>query len=561
VRGFQDPSGVHSVAMPLHDALPPPGFLSHFLTWLAVVAGWAASAVWVERDARRRFGRAQPWKGVFVALGCGLAYAGFSSGILLVEAIGWLTGLAVSAYAGMFLIVDSEVLGDGPAAVVRRFLRDLIYQLKMIPKTSPSSGGTTASRRSVVLLKKDGGIYGGRDASGLDYDTSQAVSTVKEMLADAIACRATDVHVEPRASEIQIRFRVDGLLQPDRTIDHATGRAVVSAIKVLADMDIAERRLPQDGTFAVVAGEQRFEVRVGSIPGKHGEKLAIRLLDPGGGVLRGGLGELGFRDTVLEKVRGIVNRPYGMLIVCGPTGSGKTTTAYGAISEIDSFVRNIVTIEDPVEYQLENVSQTAVNQAAGLSFSSVLRSVLRQDPDVILVGEIRDKETAEIAMQAALTGHFVFTTLHANDAPTTVARLIEIGIDATMIQSAVTAVLAQRLLRVLCTNCRVKYTPSPEEYRRYGIPEDRIKRLYRSAPSGCHECNGRGYRGRTGVYELMVMGNEVRQLLVGRPSEAVIRAAAERQGMKTLRREAVYKAAMGITSLEEVDRAVGEIGG
>ena len=278
-------------------------------------------------------------------------------------------------------------------------------------------------------------------------------------------------------------------------------------------------------------------------------------------MLRGGLGELGFRDVTLEKVREIVNRPYGMLIVCGPTGSGKTTTAYGAIGELDGFIRNIVTIEDPVEYQLDNVSQTAINKAAGLTFASILRSVLRQDPDVILVGEIRDKETAEIAMQAALTGHFVFTTLHANDAPTTVARLIEIGIDATMIQSAVTAVLAQRLLRMLCTTCRVKYTPALEELRRYGIPEEKVKRLYRANPKGCEACNGRGYRGRTGVYELMVMGNEVRALLVGRPSEAAIRAAAEREGLKTLRREAVYKALMGVTSLEEVDRGVGGAGG
>lgn len=547
--------------MPLLDSLPPPGFLSHFLTWLVVVAGWAAAAVWVDRDARRRYGRSQPWKGLFAALGCGLAYAGFSSGIFWVEAIGWLTGLVVASYATLFFVAERDSTGDGLGAAVQRFLQDVSQRLQMGSPAGGPGGGSKGSRASVVLLKKDGGIYGGRDASGLDYDTSQAVSTVKDVLADAIGCRATDVHIEPRASEIQLRFRVDGLLQPSRTIDHATGRAVVSAIKVLSDMDIAERRLPQDGAFAVVAGQQRFEVRVGSIPGKYGEKLAIRLLDPGGGVLRGGLGDLGFRDSMLEKVRGIVNRPYGMLIVCGPTGSGKTTTAYGAISEIDSLVRNIVTIEDPVEYQLDNVSQTAVNQAAGLTFSSILRSVLRQDPDVILVGEIRDKETAEIAMQAALTGHFVFTTLHANDAPTTVARLIEIGIDATMIQSAVTAVLAQRLVRVLCDKCRVKYTPSPDEYRRYGIPEDRIKRLYRASPSGCPECSGRGYRGRTGVYELMLMGSEVRQLLVGRPSEAAIRAAAERQGMKALRREAIHKAAMGITSLEEVDRAVGEVGG
>ena len=543
------------------ELLPPPGFVSLALWWGMVAMGWTAATAWIDRDARQRFGDSRPWKEAFVALGCLLAYCAFFTGLWFVEGIAWLIALLAAAYVAMQTATVGE-WGRGPMAIVRRLLRDVAQAIGMDPSAaSPvpvSRNGIPG--RSVVLLKKEGGVYGSRDASGLDKETSKAISTVKDVLGDAIDCRATDIHMEPRASEVQLRFRVDGLLQQDRMIDHATGRAVVSAIKVLADMDIAERRLPQDGTFAVLAGEQRFEVRVGSIPGKHGEKLAIRLLDPGGGVLRGGLGDLGFRDAILPQVREIVNRPYGMFIVCGPTGSGKTTTAYGAISEIDGFVRNIVTIEDPVEYQLDNVSQTAVNNAAGLTFPKILRSVLRQDPDVILVGEIRDKETAEIAMQAALTGHFVFTTLHANDAPTTVARLIEIGIDATMIQSAVTAVLAQRLLRVLCSSCKVKYAPTPDELRRYGIPGDKVKRLYRANPNGCKDCNGRGYRGRTGVYELMLMGSEIRQLLVGRPSEATIRAAAERQGMKTLRREAIYKVVMGVTSLEEVDRGVGGVG-
>jgi len=429
-------------------------------------------------------------------------------------------------------------LSDRLAAQIERFLRGIGCALGMNSKGVPGrideSGG---AGWSIVLLKKHGGVYSSRDGSGLDEETSKAISTVKDLLGDAIDGRATDIHMETRASEVQLRFRVDGLLQQDRTIDHRTGRAVVSAIKVLADMDIAERRLPQDGTFDVLAGEQRFEVRVGSIPGKYGEKLAIRLLDPDGGVLRGGLSELGFRDSILPKVREIVNRPYGMLIVCGPAGHGKTTTVYGAISEIDGIARTNLTIRDSADLSLPDVPQ--------------------RNPDVILVGEIRDKETAEIAMQAALTGHFVFTTLHANDAPTTVARLIEIGIDATMIQSAVTAVLAQRLLRVLCKSCRVAYAPTAEELQRYGLPPDKVKKLYRvNTLKTCESCNGAGYRGRTGVYELMMMGDEIRALLVGRPSEAAIRAAAKSQGMKTLFREALHKAAIGITSLEEVDRVI-----
>jgi len=284
--------------------------------------------------------------------------------------------------------------------------------------------------------------------------------------------------------------------------------------------------------------------------------VALRLLDPSGAILNAGLGGLGLRPSTLQTLRSVVHRSHGMLIVCGPTGSGKTTTVYAGLSEIDGLVRNIVTIEDPIEYQLENVSQTAVNTAAELTFATILRAVLRQDPDVILVGEIRDKETAEIAMQAALTGHFVFTTLHSNDAPTTVTRLLDIGIDASLIQSAVTAILAQRLVRTLCTDCRVAYAPSPEELRRYGLPADKVPRLFRA--KGCAACGQSGYRGRTGIYELMLVDGAIRALLVGRPSLEGIRAAAAKQGMKTLRVSALHKAVEGLTTLDEVDRVVPE---
>jgi len=241
-----------------------------------------------------------------------------------------------------------------------------------------------------------------------------------------------------------------------------------------------------------------------------------------------------------------------MLIVCGPTGSGKTTTLYGALGEIDVFSRNIVTIEDPIEYRLDNISQTAVNNAADLTFAAILRSVLRQDPDVILVGEIRDKETAEIAMQAALTGHFVFTTLHANDTATTVTRLLDIGIDTTLIQSAVTAVLAQRLVRVLCPKCKEAYKPAPEFLKKCGFHPDKVQVLYKE--KGCPECNGTGFRGRTGVHELLVFDNSIRELLVGRPSIQAIRTAARQAGMKSLQDSGLQKVAAGITSVNEIIR-------
>ena len=483
--------------MSLESVLPPSGFAWRAAGWLFVVVGWAAATVWIDRDARQRYGRSKPWLQLLVGLGCCLVWGSAMWGMWAVEAIGWLMAMFVASYTAMRTAMSRE-WRQGPLGAAMQVLKDAAHVIGMHPdelnrRPLVNVGG---AGRTIMLLKKDGTVYGGREVKRLDKTSSRAVACVKEVIGDAIACGATDIHMEPRSAEVNFRFRVDGLLQQDRTIDPGEGKAVVSTIKVLSDMDIAERRIPQDGTFSVVCGSERYELRVNSTPGKFGEKLAIRLLDPGGRVLKDGLGGLGFRDKTLTKIRELVHRPYGMVVVCGPTGSCKTTTSCAAISEMDGLTRNIITIEDPIEYQLDNVTQIAVNTAAGLTFASILRSVLRQDPDVILVGEIRDQETAEIAMQAALTGHLVITTLHANDAPTTIARLIEIGIDATLMQSALTAVVAQRLLRALCPDCKVKYKPSREELERHGLPASKVQRLYRANPQGCSECGGRGYRGR-----------------------------------------------------------------
>ncbi|MFM8378692.1 MAG: GspE/PulE family protein, partial [Planctomycetia bacterium] len=407
---------------------------------------------------------------------------------------------------------------------------------------------------TLVLLKKDGRPFDGRDAGQrVDSETSEAITSVQRILTKAIHLRATDVHLEPKTGEdVLVRYRIDGIMQNAGSVAGAAGRATISALKVLGDMDIAERRRPQDGTFAVVFDGHKFDIRAASGPTNFGEKIALRLLDADGGIVKQGLDSFGMGTTVLAKLREIIHRPHGMLIVCGPTGSGKTTTLYGALGEIDVFSRNIVTIEDPIEYRLDNISQTAINVAADLTFAKILRSVLRQDPDVILVGEIRDKETAEIAMQAALTGHFVFTTLHANDTATTVTRLLDIGIDTTLIQSAVTAVLGQRLVRVLCDKCKEPYKPTPEFLTSAGIPADKVNVFYKE--KGCPACNGTGYRGRTGVHELMVVDKSIRDLLVGRPSIQAIRTAARKGGMRSLQEAGLQKVIAGITSVNEVVR-------
>jgi type II secretory ATPase GspE/PulE/Tfp pilus assembly ATPase PilB-like protein len=528
--------------------------------WIVLAVAWAAFCIWVEEDAAEIIGEPLPWTLGSVVAGALLFLVTYQYGL---------------GYLPLFLVVlPAAALGyvvyrDSQAAstrtiLSRRFARELVLAaarkigaeeavMAWFRADHGPSGGHADT--GVILLKKDGSLVDGQSGKNLDRETSRAVKTVQQIFEKAIEMRATDVHLEPKAGEeVQVRCRIDGIMQNIATLQGATGKAAISAIKVCADMDIAERRRPQDGAFAVLKQTKKFDVRAATGPTNFGEKMVLRLLDADGGVLKAGLASLGMRESMLKSLQSIIHQPHGMLIVCGPTGSGKTTTLYVALGEIDVLSRNIVTIEDPIEYRLENISQTAVNPAADLTFAKILRSVLRQDPDVILVGEIRDKETAEIAMQAALTGHFVFTTLHANDTATTVTRLLDIGIETSLIQSAVTAVLAQRLVRVLCQKCKEPY-PAPEDFRqKVGAPPDKEITIYREKDKGCPACHGTGYKGRTGVHELLVFNNEVRELLVGHPSIQAIRNAARKAGMRTLQESGIAKVLAGITSINEIMR-------
>ena len=527
--------------------------------WLANAVAWVAAAIWVEHDARSVFGRSLPWKTLFSVLGATLFLGTYQLGAVALPFA--MAGLALAVFAYILIresqaaasqrLIPVAAIGDSLQWAIRTTgLESLVQRLR---GTQGIAWGIAAGGPSVVLLKKDGSVYGAEKTRGVDQELSRAIIASQGIIGDAVAKRATDLHFEPKTGhDIQVRYRIDGMMQTMHTLPAEVGRAIISALKVVGDMDIAEKRRPQDGTFAVLAEDRKFDVRAASGPTNFGEKIALRLLDAGGGIVKGGLTGLGMRDSLVQSLRGIIHRAHGMLIVCGPTGSGKTTTVYGALSEIDVLTRNIVTIEDPIEYRLDNISQTAVNNAADLTFAKILRSTLRQDPDVILVGEVRDKETAEIAMQAALTGHFVFTTLHANDTATTVTRLLDIGIDATLIQSAVTAVLAQRLVRLLCPACKEAYRPPESLLLRLGLPPDKVPVLYKEV--GCPECQGTGFRGRTGVYELMVFDTAIRNLLVGRPSIEAIRETARKNGMRTLLRSALVKACEGVTSIGEAER-------
>ena len=527
------------------------------VAWVILATAWAAFCIWVDTDYQEILGDDFPWSLPFVAAGAVFFFITYQYGLGMLPL--FLVALPAS-FVGYVAYRDTKAPSTRKM-FTQRFARKMMFLVatkmgmqKSFEKWFPAGHiGGRETDISVVILKKDGSPVDGQGSDGLDREASRAIKTVQQIFEKAIGMRSTDIHLEPKAAEeLTVRCRIDGIMQNVSTLKGSAAKAVVSAIKVCANMDIAERRRPQDGTFALLKGGHKFDVRAASGPTNFGEKMALRLLDADSNVIKGGLTSLGMRDSMLKTLQAIVQQPHGMLIVCGPTGSGKTTTLYVALSEIDVLSRNIVTIEDPIEYQLDNISQTAVNTAADLTFAKILRSVLRQDPDVILVGEIRDKETAEIAMQAAMTGHFVFTTLHANDTATTVTRLLDIGIDTSLIQSAITAVLAQRLVRVLCPKCKEPY-PAPAEFRqKLGVPADKEVTIYKE--KGCPACHGTGYKGRTGVHELLVFDNAIRDLLVEHPSIQAIRAAARKAGTRTLQESGIAKVLAGITSINEIVR-------
>lgn len=379
------------------------------------------------------------------------------------------------------------------------------------------------------------------------------VKTVNLVFQEAVKQHASDIHFEPRVNGLEIRYRIDGVLQHIRTLPKAIQPAVISRIKIMAEMDIAEKRKPQDGRIKMKLSSKRVDMRISSLPVLYGERVVIRVLDKSNNQIT--IDGLGFGDNELETFHNLIHRPYGIILVTGPTGSGKTTTLYSALQTIKSVEDNIMTCEDPIEYELDGINQSAVNVKAGLTFAVQLRAILRQDPDVILVGEIRDRETAEIAFQAAMTGHLVLSTLHCNDAPSAITRLIDMGIEPYLIGSSVIGVLAQRLVRTLCPRCKVAYEPTIEELAILGLQNMEGKaQFYRS--NGCNTCNSRGYAGRVPVFEVMPVNEKMRRLTINNPTADQVRDIALSEGMRTMKMHAADKILAGITSVDEVRRKV-----
>jgi len=425
----------------------------------------------------------------------------------------------------------------------------------MVPGGVSSSGLTDAIKNELSEL--GGGAGDEDDEGGLEKISEEApiIRIAHAIMMQAIREKASDIHVEPGIKGVRIRYRIDGVLNETMTVPKHIQAALISRFKIMAELNIAERRVPQDGRIPVRHEGKDFDMRVSCLPTMFGEKIVMRILDKTSVLL--GLNKLGFTPEVQAKIEEIVAQPQGMFLTTGPTGSGKTTTLYSVLHKINSIEKNIITVEDPVEYQLAGVSQVQINKKAGLTFAAAMRSFLRQDPDIIMVGEMRDLETAQIAIEASLTGHLVLSTLHTNDAPSAVMRLADMGIETYLVAATVVGIMAQRLCRKVCSNCKEPYKIPASFLSKFGYkPEDPNAQVTLYEGKGCEECRFKGYKGRVGLYELMTMNEEIAELVVRRAPVADIRDAAKANGMLELREDGLLKILEGMTTPDEVMRVV-----
>lgn len=392
------------------------------------------------------------------------------------------------------------------------------------------------------------------ETTDLLEDTSEApvIKFVNLMFSKAVKSRASDIHIEPYQQELTVRFRIDGLLYPMFAPPKRLHPSIISRIKVMAGLNIAEKRMPQDGRIEIRVGDKNIDIRVSTLPTVYGERAVLRLLDKSSRLFE--LHELGIPEDQLARIRKLISLSHGIVLVTGPTGSGKTTTLYAALSEINTPEKNVITIEDPVEYQIPGIGQVPVNRKVGLTFANGLRTIVRQDPDVILVGEIRDLETAEIAIQAALTGHLVFSTLHTNDAASAVTRLIDMGIEPFLITSSVLAIVAQRLVRTICPYCKQPLEMGVDVMKELAIDEDDLNRAMLCQGKGCEKCLDTGYLGRLGVFEIMQVSERIKQIILSTSDANALKETAVAEGMRTLRQEGADKVLRGLSTPEEILR-------
>jgi type II secretory ATPase GspE/PulE/Tfp pilus assembly ATPase PilB-like protein len=535
--------------------------LLKFVPVLVVYLLWAWTTNWVEHDTMELI------NAKFAVWNSAVFFAGVL-GLILVLAIPiYFIGLGLLLLAYFvpllsYVYTRNQMVPDDQKVLTPYHLgevaNDILHKLGMKPLFNKDVGTVDREGPPIVFVGKSQGSSGKEDPSRVrQAEESKSYMAAKELVYDAVLRRSTDIHLEPTAEQLSVRYRIDGILHAAEPFDRPTGDAVVNVFKVLSAMDIAEKRKPQDGSFGATLQGRSLDFRVATSGSKAGEKLVMRILDNSSAVTK--MEDLGMRPKLVEQVRGLVTQPHGMFLCCGPTGAGKSTTLYAALREIDRYQKNIITVEDPIEYHLDNITQMEVNTKAGQTFATSLRSILRQDPDVIMIGEIRDQETASIACQAANTGHMVFSTVHSNDAVTALFRLLDLGVEPFMIASALSGVLGQRLVRLLCDACKEPYKPKPEFLKKANLPADKVDVFYRRPENPeqvCQQCGGTGYFGRTGIYELLVLTEPMRDMIRENPSINKIKAEARKGGMIYLQEDGLRQVIQGRTSIEELLRVV-----
>ncbi len=523
------------------------------LGWLFL---WTRTTQWVNEDSRALKMAAILWNPL--VLFCGVV--GFVA-ILIAPSPLLGTFLLTSFYGGplgYYITERNKRVPESGRVMTPKHIKKVLIQFlgRLGIHLGSRERGEYTSGPPIRFIGKSRSGKGFDDSRSKTVENSKGYLAAKEMIYDAILRRATDVHLEPQEDELSVRYRIDGVMYPAEPFDRTIGDAIVNIFKVLSAMDITEKRKPQDGSFRAETEGREIDFRVATQGTQIGEKMSLRILDQENSVKT--LSDLGMRKALSEQITEVINQPHGMFLSCGPTGAGKSTTLYAALSELDSSQINIITIEDPIEYRMSGVTQIEINTKAGQTFGGSLRSVLRQDPDVVLIGEMRDEETTRIACQAANTGHMVFSTVHANDSISALFRILDLGVEPFMLASSLSAILGQRLVRRLCEDCKQPYKPDPDTLKKNNLPPEQVKQFFRP-PTGsnqCPTCGGLGYRGRVGVYELLVINDRLRDLLRENPQLSVIKAEARKNGMLYMKEEGLRLVVKGITSMDELLRVV-----
>jgi len=534
--------------------------LFKFIPVVLIYLMWTWTTYWVDDDAKELNNvRFELWNTIVFATGAlGLALVWS----IPVYPIG-LT-LLILLYLGpllTYIYVRNQTVPDDAKVLtpyhIGEISNDLLAKIGIRPIFNKGEAAYDKSGPPIVFVGKSQGSTKEDPGRVRQAEESRSYMSAKELVYDAVLRRSTDIHLEPTTEQLSVRYRIDGILHAAEPFDRPTGDAVINVFKVLAALDISEKRKPQDGSFGAKLEGRDLEFRVATSGSKSGEKMVMRILDNAAGVSK--LDESGMRPKLVQEIRNTVTQPHGMFLCCGPTGSGKTTTLYACLREIDRFQKNIITVEDPIEYHLDNITQMEINTKSGQTFAGSLRSILRQDPDVIMIGEIRDQETATIACQAATTGHMVFSTVHANDTVTALFRLLDLGVEPFMIASALSAVLGQRLVRLLCEACKEPYKPKPEFLKKANLPADKVDVFYRKPTEPqqvCPQCGGTGYLGRTGIFELLIITEAMRDMIRENPSINAIKAEARKNGMIYLQEDGLRQVIQGKTSIDELLRVV-----